>query len=222
MQALIFDLDGTLIDSVYMHVVAWQQTLREHNIDVDAWRIHRRIGMSGDVMLAAFAIEFGKRITNPDKLAKRHAQLFKRLAQPQPHAGARALLKQLRREHIRFGIASSGARKDIAPALKAVGVVASDVVVTRDDVSDGKPHGDLFDACRQRLALEASNCLAVGDAVWDAISARRAGMPFIGLASGGYGRDELVAAGAYKVYADAAELLQQRGELGLEATQKKA
>lgn len=215
MEALIFDLDGTLIDSVYAHVIAWQQALREYGFDIDAWRIHRRIGMSGDAMLSAFAIELDKRITRVEELSRRHAQIYKRLPAPQPHAGARKLLRQLKRDGVRFGIASSGAMKDLAPALKGLGISTRDIVVTRDDVAEGKPHADLFETCRERLDLPAAKCLAIGDAVWDAISARRAGMLFVGLASGGYGRDELTAAGAVRVYADAGELLQRRGELGL-------
>ena len=152
MRALLFDLDGTLIDSAYAHALAWQHAFFEHGIAIDAWRLHRRIGMSGDVLLASIAGELGIVLPSSKALTRSHAKVFKKILPAQiPHRGAKHLLTYLRKHRIRFGIASSGARKDVQPSLDVLGIRKNDVVVTRDEVTAGKPHGDLFDACRQRL-----------------------------------------------------------------------
>ncbi len=217
MKALLFDLDGTLIDSAYAHALAWQHAFLQHGITVDAWRLHRRIGMSGDVLLTSIAEEFGIRLKNVDAISKAHAKKFKSILAAQiPHRGATALLSELRKRNVRFGIASSGARKDIEPSLRALKLRKTDVVITRDQVSQGKPHADLFEVCRQRLDVAKDECFAVGDSVWDALSAKRAGILFVGLLSGGYGHDELTQAGAYRIYADAEDLRMHLSELGLE------
>ena len=217
MRALLFDLDGTLIDSAYAHALAWQHAFLKYGISVDAWRLHRRIGMSGDVLMQSVADEFQIRIRNADAIAKAQARKFKSILPAQiPHRGALELLSELRRRKIRFGIGSSGARKDIQPSLDALKIQKNDVVVTRDQVSEGKPHADLFEACRQRLEVNADECFAVGDSVWDALSAKRARLLFVGLLSGGYGRDELAEAGAYRIYDDAQALRLRLPDLGME------
>jgi HAD superfamily hydrolase (TIGR01549 family) len=219
MRALLFDLDGTLIDSAYAHAVAWQHAFLQHGIAIDAWRLHRRIGMSGDVLMQSIAEELQIRLRNRDGLTRDHAKKFKAILPAQiPHRGALELLADLRRRKIRFGIASSGARKDVQPSLDALKLRKNDVVVTRDEVDQGKPHADLFEVCRQRLEASKDECFAVGDSVWDALSAKRAGLLFVGLLSGGYGRDELSAAGAYRIYDDAEMMRLRLPDLGLESS----
>src|SRR5206468_2635128 len=143
------DLDGTLVDTVYAHVFAWQQALAEADMPIDGWRIHRRIGMSGGLFTRAVAREIGRAI-GPEEargLQDRHDAFYHQLL-PRP---------------------------------------------------------------RQRPA----DCYVVGDAVWDMLGGRRAGMLTVGLLSGGYGEDELTRAGAFRVYRDPAELDASLDELGV-------
>jgi HAD superfamily hydrolase (TIGR01509 family) len=217
-RALIFDLDGTLVDTVYAHVFAWQRTFAEAGMAIDGWRIHRRIGMSGGLFARAAARELNREI-NPEEaeaLQRRHGELFREfLPERHPLPGAAELLRYLRSEGILFGIATSGRRPEIDQSLAALGVGSDTVVIERRDVARAKPEPDLFLACQQALGVPAHECYVVGDAVWDLLAARRAGMLSVGLLSGGYGEDELLSAGAFRVYRDAAELHRSLDELGV-------
>ncbi len=218
MRALIFDLDGTLVDTVYAHVFTWQRTLAEAGMPIDGWRIHRRIGMSGGLFTRAVARELGREISaqEAEALQRRHGELFAEfLPERRPLPGARELLAFLRSAQIPHGIATSGKRPEIDRTLQALGVGAETVVVERGDVLRAKPEPDLFLACQARLDVAVRDCYVVGDAVWDLLAARRAGMLSIGLLSGGYGEDELSRAGAFRVYRDTAELHQSLDELGV-------
>ena len=209
MQALIFDLDGTLVDTVYAHVFAWQRALLELGIPVDGWRIHRRIGMSGGLFTRAVAREIGRDLSadEAEALQRRHGEVFREiLPERRPLPGAIELLASLRRGGITHGIATSGRRPEIDKSLEMLGIPPETVVVERGDVLRAKPEPDLFLACQERLGVAVRDCYVVGDAVWDLLAARRAGMLSVGLLTGGYGEDELRAAGAFRVYRDAAEL----------------
>ncbi|HVJ86583.1 MAG TPA: HAD family phosphatase [Caulifigura sp.] len=218
MQALIFDLDGTLIDTVYAHVLAWQRALTEGGIRIQGWRIHRRIGMSGGLFVRALAREIGREITKDEakKLQDRHSELFAEyLPEREPLPGAIALLKALRQAKVPFGIATSGRRPDINQSLAALELPNDVVVIERNDVAKAKPDPDLFLACQKKMNVTANEWFVIGDAVWDLLAARRAGMLGVGLLSGGYGEDELSKAGAFRVYRDAAELHRSLDELGV-------
>ena len=218
MSALIFDLDGTLVDTVYAHVFAWQRALDEAGMAVDGWRIHRRIGMSGGLFTRAVARELGREITNAEaeSLQQRHGELFQEfLPERRALPGARELLELLRRKSVPHGIATSGRRPEIDASLQVLGVGPETLVVERGDVQRAKPAPDLFLNCQQRLGVSVDECFVVGDAVWDLLAARRARMLSIGLLSGGYGEDELTRAGAFRVYRDAAELGESLDELGI-------
>ncbi len=218
MTALIFDLDGTLVDTVYAHVFSWQRALAEAGMAVDGWRIHRRIGMSGGLFTRAVARELGRAIT-PDEaesLQRRHEELFHDfLPERRPLPGALELLTFLRNENVPHGIATSGRRPEINASLEALGVGNETLVTERGDVLRAKPAPDLFLNCQQRLGVPPNDCYVIGDAVWDLLAARRAGMLSIGLLSGGYGDDELTRAGAFRVYRDPAELHASLDELGI-------
>ena len=218
MRALIFDLDGTLVDTVYAHVFAWQRALLEFGSPVDGWRIHRRIGMSGGLFARAVAREIGRLLTDSEAeaLQRRHGELFRELLpERRPLPGAVELLVDLRAGGVVHGIATSGRRPEIDRSLEALGIPAATVVVERGDVLRAKPEPDLFLACQERLGVAIADCYVVGDAVWDLLAARRAGMLSVGLLTGGYGEDELRAAGAFRVYRDAAELHDSLDELGI-------
>jgi HAD superfamily hydrolase (TIGR01509 family) len=218
--ALLFDLDGTLVDTVYAHVFSWQRALADEGMDIPGWRIHRRIGMSGGLFTRAVGRELGHDLSDEQakELQGRHDELFHELLPPaarRPLPGAKELLKDLRNEGITHGIATSGGRPGIDASLEALGVPDDMVVVSRGDVARAKPEPDLFLECARRLHVPRAECYVVGDAVWDLLAARRAGMLSIGLLSGGYGADELQAAGAFRTYRDAAELRDSLDELGI-------
>ena len=220
MAGLIFDLDGTLVDTVYAHVFAWQRALAERGMGVEGWRIHRRIGMSGGLFAKALGRELGRELTDEEiaALQDRHGELYRELLpESLPLPGARELLAALRENRITHGIATSGRRPDIDASLEALDVTPETVVVARGDVARAKPEPDLFLECARRLDTEPGECFVVGDAVWDLLAARRAGMLGVGLLTGGYGEDELLKAGAYRVYRDAAELHASIDELGITA-----
>src|SRR6516165_504017 len=146
MEALIFDLDGTLVDTVYAHVFAWQRALAEEGMPIDAWRIHRRIGMSGGLFTRAVAREVGRELSaeETEALQDRHGRIFRELLPDRrPLPGAVDLLADLRRRGIVHGIATSGRRPDIDSSLLAVGVPEGTVVIQRGDVARAKPEPDL-------------------------------------------------------------------------------
>jgi HAD superfamily hydrolase (TIGR01509 family) len=218
MPALIFDLDGTLVDTVYAHVFAWQRALALRGLSIDGWRIHRRVGMSGGLFTRAVARELGRELTDDEAgdVQALHGELFRELLpERRPLPGARELLADLRERGVTHGIGTSGRRPEIDASLEALGVPDDTVVVERGDVARAKPEPDLFVECARRLGAEPGDCYVVGDAVWDLLAARRAGMLSIGLLTGGYGSDELERAGAYRVYRDAAELNISLDELGI-------
>ena len=218
MRALIFDLDGTLVDTVYAHIFAWQKALAEAGMAIDGWRIHRRIGMSGGLFTRAVARELGRELSSMEEeaLQQRHGELFVQLLpERRPLPGAAELISFLRSSEVLFGIATSGRRPEINASLDVLGIGAETVVVERGDVARAKPEPDLFLACQQRLGIGVGDCYVIGDAVWDLLAARRAGMLSIGLLSGGYGEDELSRAGAFRVYRDPAELHHSLDELGI-------
>ncbi len=218
MKALIFDLDGTLVDTVYSHALSWQRALAEAGIDTDTARLHRRIGMAGDLLMKESAREAGKKIsrTTMEAADKRHAELFARLEpNPRPLEGAVLLLQKLRQNGIPHGIATSGKRESIEPAIAALKLPRSAVVVDGSSAKQAKPEPDLFIQCQDRLAAAQRDCFVIGDATWDILAARRAGILAVGLMSGGFGEDELYRAGAFRVYRDPKELLGAISQLGI-------
>jgi len=218
LKAFIFDLDGTLVDTVYAHIFAWQKALVEAGMAIEGWRIHRKIGMSGGLFTRAVARELGREINSAEEasLQRRHGQIFiELLPERRPLPGAVELIRFLYLNKILFGIATSGRRPEVNASLEVLGIRDETVIVERSAVARAKPEPDLFLMCQQRLGVEVRECYVVGDAVWDLLAARRAGMLSIGLLSGGYGEDELSQAGAFRVYRDPAELLRSLDELGI-------
>jgi HAD superfamily hydrolase (TIGR01549 family) len=164
------------------------------------------------------ARELGRPLSDDEvgQIQRRHGELFRELMpERRPLPGAVALLGHLRELGVPFGIATSGRRPEIDASLEALGVAADVVVVERGDVLRAKPEPDLFLACQERMGVEIRDVTVVGDAVWDLLAARRAGMLSVGLLTGGYGEDELGRAGAFRVYRDPAELNASLDELGI-------
>jgi HAD superfamily hydrolase (TIGR01509 family) len=218
MQSLLFDLDGTLIDSVYQHVLAWHEALEELGLSLAVWRIHRRIGMSGGLLVQALGREIGHRVTSEQaqKLQERHVAVYERYqASVQPLPGARELLQQLNRAKVPYAIATSGLPGGARPALERLGIGPEIPIITRQEVQRAKPDPDLFLVAAQKLNVSIARAMVVGDSVWDLLAARRAGCLGIGLLSGGYGKEELEQVGAYRVYQDPADLLMHLDEVGI-------
>jgi HAD superfamily hydrolase (TIGR01549 family) len=216
--AVLFDLDGTLVDSVYPHVLAWRATLHAVGIDLDVWRIHRRIGMSGGLMANAILRETGREVSKSEaqRLLDLHAQEYARYSGAiAPLQGARELLQALTSLLVPWTIATSARHDSARPTLETLGVGPEIPIVTRDQVEHAKPDPDLFLAAAQKLGVDIQDCVVVGDSVWDLLAARRARALGVGLLSGGYGREELERAGAYRVYEDPLDLLQHLDEIGV-------
>jgi HAD superfamily hydrolase (TIGR01549 family) len=216
--AFLFDLDGTLVDSVYQHVLAWQEALEAEGIPLSVWRIHRKIGMSGGLFTNMLLRETGMQIepARIERLRQLHAAAYnRRSAAIPPLPGARELLAALTEAGIRWAIATSGRMETARPVLETLGVDFDRVpIVTRDQVKYAKPDPDLFVEAAERLGIGIETASVVGDSVWDMLASRRARALGIGLLSGGYGRDELERAGAYRVYEDPADLLHHVDEVG--------
>lgn len=216
--SFLFDLDGTLVDSVYDHVLAWHDALLEEGFDVSVWRLHRKIGMSGGLFTKALARETGREFDDNllERLRKLHAKHYSaRSPRTRPLPGAKELLAYLTDNGIPWAIATSGRMETAGPVLKILGVDPTKVtVVTRDLVRYAKPDPDLFLAAAEKLGADIESSCVVGDAIWDMLAARRARALGIGLLSGGYGQDELERAGAYRVYEDPADLLSHIDEVG--------
>jgi HAD superfamily hydrolase (TIGR01509 family) len=216
--SFLFDLDGTLVDSVYQHVLAWREALVAEGIDLSVWRIHRKIGMSGGLFNRVLLRETGYHIDAErlDRLRKLHAAAFNRVADDiRPLPGACELLTHLTRSEIPWAIATSGRIETARPTIEMLGVDVTKVpVVTRDQVRHGKPDPDLFLAAAAQLGVSMDSALIVGDSIWDMLAAQRARALGVGLLSGGYGADELERAGACRVYEDPADLLKHLDEVG--------
>jgi HAD superfamily hydrolase (TIGR01509 family) len=216
--AIVFDLDGTLVDSVYQHVLAWRDALEEAGIELSVWRIHRKVGMSGGLFANALLRETGRGFTEDDAqlLRRLHAEAYAaRAAQIRPLPGAVELLRTLTEAGTPWAIATSGYRESAGPTIATLGVPEDVPVITRDLVGHAKPGPDLFLAAAERLGVDIEDCIVVGDSVWDLLAARRARALGVGLLSGGYGADELERAGAYRVYEDPADLLRHLDEIGI-------
>ncbi|HVK51716.1 MAG TPA: HAD family hydrolase [Pseudoxanthomonas sp.] len=217
--AFLFDLDGTLVDSVYQHVLAWKEALDREGVDLSVWRIHRKIGMSGGLFTHILLRETGIDITEERlaRLRQWHAEAYKRNSAQQPIKplpGARALLDFLTDNGIPWAIATSGRMETAAHNLDVLGVDPAKVpVITRDRVRHAKPDPDLFLAAADALGVDIHQSLVLGDSIWDMLAAQRARALGVGLLSGGYGQEELERSGAFRVYEDPADLLRHIDEV---------
>jgi HAD superfamily hydrolase (TIGR01509 family) len=214
----LFDLDGTLVDSVYQHVLAWKDALDAEGIELSVWRIHRKIGMSGGLFTNQLLRETGFEISaeRVERLRQGHARAYQQQADRiRPLPGARELLSWLSDADIQWAVATSGRMETAAVNLAALGVDPDRTpVVTRDQVKYAKPDPDLFLAAAERLGGAIETAVVVGDSIWDMLAAIRCRALGVGLLSGGYGTAELQEAGAFRVYEDPADLLFHIDEVG--------
>jgi HAD superfamily hydrolase (TIGR01509 family) len=220
-SAFLFDLDGTLIDSVYQHVIAWREALQEVDLSIAVWKIHRRVGMSGGLFVTALRrelLELGEQLDEETvaRLPDLHSGAFLRhYGGVRPLPGASELLNGLTEMGIPWAIATSGAERTAGRARALLGLPEDIPMVTRDQVRYAKPDPDLFLTAAKRIGMDIRDCIVVGDSVWDLLAARRAGALGIGLLSGGYGREELIYAGAFRVYDDPGDMLAHLDEVGV-------
>lgn len=221
--ALLFDLDGTLVDSVYQHVLAWHRALETAGIDLSIWRIHRRIGMSGGLFANALLREVRRDGSSLDsgevaRLRELHRGYYAEvIGRVRALPGARDLLLRLDHEQVPWAIATSGNRDGAETVVRLLDVVPK-VLVTRDEVPFAKPDPHLFLAAAHQLGVDITQSIVVGDSIWDMLAAQRARALGVGLLSGGYGAEELERAGAFLVYQDPADLLAHIDELGIRMT----
>jgi HAD superfamily hydrolase (TIGR01509 family) len=216
--AFLFDLDGTLIDSVYQHVVAWREALDQVGVSLAIWKLHRRIGMSGGLFVTALLRELETTLDQETlaRLPALHAEAYARhFPSVRPLPGATDLLATLSEQGVPWAIATSGGERSARPALELVGLPPETPLVTRDLVRYAKPDPDLFLTAAERIGVDVRDSIVVGDSVWDLLAARRARALGLGLLSGGYGREELIYAGAFRVYEDPADLLAHLDEVGV-------
>jgi HAD superfamily hydrolase (TIGR01549 family) len=210
-DTVLFDIDGTLMDSNYHHAIAWSRAFQRHGVSVAVWDIHRHIGMGGDRLVAAVAGDDAEE-QHGDDLRDAWEQEYDAIAgEAQPLAGARELLAELGRRGLAVVLASSGIPKHTARALDLLHADEhTDAATTGDDAEASKPDPELLEEALGRVG--ASGGFMVGDAVWDVVAANGEGLPTVGLLSGGYGRAELLDAGAVAVYRDPADLLEHLDE----------
>jgi HAD superfamily hydrolase (TIGR01549 family) len=177
--------------------------------------------MSGGLLVNALLRETGQPVTREqtERIRQHHAEAYARLVdQVRPLPGAREVLAYLSEVEVPWAIATSGWLDSARPALELLGVATDVPLVTRDQVRPAKPDPDLFIAAARRLGVPIDTTVVIGDSVWDLLAARRARALGVGLLSGGYGEDELVRAGAYRVYQDPADLLAHLDEVGVRIT----
>src|SRR5689334_7432694 len=169
--AFLFDLDGTLVDSVYNHVRAWHLALREEDIDLSVWRIHRKIGMSGGLFTNQLLRELGIELNADtiERLRARHAEHFLALsAEVVPLPGSTDLLAKLSDLDLPWAIATSGRMETASANLKSLAIdLERAVVVTRDQVNYAKPDPDLFVEAARRLGTTTQGSYVIGDSIWD-------------------------------------------------------
>jgi len=216
--AILFDLDGTLLDTAYRHVTAWASALRDAGVLVPEWKIHRRIGMNGRALVRQLIREHGSHSSRIDveRLEKTHDTVFNRsISFIQPLPGAQKLLRHLTKSGVIWAIATAGGKQQTKKLLRRLPIPTKTVVVTGDDVAKAKPSPDVFVSAADRLGVPVEDCVVVGDSVWDMLAAGRRRALAVGLLSGGYSEAELEQAGAFRVYSDPADMLEHIEDIGL-------
>ncbi|WP_327287291.1 HAD family hydrolase [Streptomyces sp. NBC_01198] len=206
--AVLFDIDGTLMDTVYLHTIAWWEALRQQGAQVPMARIHRSIGMGSDHLLDAL-LGTERDHDGDEALSAAHdtlyAQFWSRLT---PLPGAHDLLRACAVRGWRVVLASSAKEKEaevMIGALDAGDAIAA--VTTSSDVSSSKPAPDLVQQALEKAGVPAERAVFVGDATWDGEAARKAGVRCLGVLTGGWTREELRETGMAAVYDSPADLL---------------
>lgn len=205
-DTVIFDLDGTLVDSTLHHALAWHRAFLTVGHDVPTWRLQRLIGMGGDRLVAAAAGEDVEREVGDRVRDAWEREYDAMLDEPVLLPGAREVLSALRHRGVTVVLASSSIPRHAERVLRLLDADESaDAALTSEDAERTKPDPELLEKAMARV--DAGRSLLVGDSVWDVEAGRRAGIPTVALLSGGYSEEELRAAGAIRVFEDPADLL---------------
>jgi HAD superfamily hydrolase (TIGR01509 family) len=206
-SAILFDIDGTLLDTNYLHALAWRRAFLDAGQNVPTAELHRRVGMGSDLLIQDVLGPRAERLSEQISASRqRHFDALS--AEALPFHGARELLAAVRARGALVVLATSAGQRDLAPMLDALGAAdLVDEVVNGDDVDAAKPRPDVFLAAMQKLSLGPERCVAVGDTIWDVAAATRSGIGCVCVRTGGTTRHELLEAGALAVYDDAAALL---------------
>jgi HAD superfamily hydrolase (TIGR01509 family) len=208
-KALLCDIDGTLVQSNWLHAEAWQVAFREIGIDLALEDVRRQIGKGGDELIPVF-VPWWKRkhVQKPLEAYRKFVFQTDFLPRVEPIPRVREFLIRLREAGIRLALASSASKDDLKTYKKIANM--EDLIEeesSADDADRSKPHPDIFEATLKRLGLKPSEALALGDTPYDAEAAGKAGVWTIGVMTGGWAREDLLAAGCIEVYADVGELL---------------
>jgi HAD superfamily hydrolase (TIGR01549 family) len=204
-DTMIFDIDGTLVDSNYQTAVAWYRAFRQHDIVVPVWQIHRAVGMGGDQLVAAVAGDDVESVLG-DALRKQWGEEFEHfIGEVVPFAGVTELLADIHARGVKIAFASSGKPEHVEHYVDLIGAKPYvDAWTTSQDVERTKPAPDLVEVALARVkGIEA---VMIGDSIWDAVAANKVGIPTYAVRTGGFGADELVEAGAVSVYDSVAQL----------------
>ena len=209
LRGVLFDMDGTLVDSNYLHTVAWWQAFRQLDYDIPMAAIHRAIGMGGD-KLVSHLLDDEPSAEEEEKLDSSHGAIFS-ASWPSLRAfdGAAELLRSVASDGLAVVLASSASAADL-DALRAA-IDADDAIssaTSSSDAEQSKPAPDILQAALDSAGLQAQETVFVGDSVWDVRSAAKLGIPTIGLTCGGTSEAELLEAGATAVYASPRDLLE--------------
>jgi HAD superfamily hydrolase (TIGR01549 family) len=198
-NAAILDVDGTLVDTNYHHAIAWYRAFRRHDVTPEIWLVHRHIGMGGDQLVAAVAGEEVEERLG-DEIREAEGELYMEMIdEVRPFAGARELIAELRDVADAVVLASSAKEHEVEHYLDLLDArdLATDWT-TSADVESTKPEPDLVHAALEKVGADTG--LMVGDTAWDCEAAARAGIPAVGVLTGGFGASELRDAGAVEVF----------------------
>jgi HAD superfamily hydrolase (TIGR01509 family) len=212
-KAVLFDVDGTLVDSVDLHAEAWREALRKFGKEVRSEDVRRQIGKGGDQLLPVFLSD-EERAREGEALDRYRAELWRRVYLPRvrPFPRARDLVARVRDDGKRVALASSGKAAEVEHYRKLLGLDGLvDAATTSDDAERSKPHPDIFEAALAQVRVPPEEAIAVGDSPWDALAARRAGLRTVGVLSGGFPEADLRDAGCVAIYRDPADLLASYG-----------
>lgn len=208
-RGVLFDVDGTLIDSSYIHTIAWWGAFREHGYDIPMASIHHYVGMGGDRLVDSLLPEGRDRSADPEVMASHGALYASHWPALRAFKGAKDLLAQCHAGGLAVALASSARKKDLAVMGSVLDADAFiDSATSANDAKESKPAPDILVAALDAIGVEAADAVFIGDAVWDMLAAGALGIPAIGVTCGGVSAAELREAGAVEVYEGPQDLLQ--------------
>lgn len=214
-EAVIFDVDGTLVDTVDMHAEAWQRAFKEFGKDLEFQTVREQIGKGGDQLMPEFLNK--KELEEiGEKIEKRHGEIFDKeyLPKSKSFPKVRELFERIKKDGKKIALASDSTEKEIEFLKKVMNIAdLLDAETSADDVEKSKPEPDIFEAALKKIGSpDASRCIVIGDTPYDAIAAGKINLPTIGVLSGGFPEQVLTGAGCVEIYRDPADLLARYDE----------